>query len=91
MVTKHDMLLHITLQATQVRQEQILRRHQVTNYKHDCPEVLIILRHRHQLVQVKQFYLVTQCMVQIPELSLQLSTEILPNTNPQLCPTFSSD
>ena len=90
-VTKHDMLLHIMLQTMQICKEQILRRHQVTNFEHNCPEVLIILCDRHQLAQVKKLGLATQCMERIPKLSLQLCTKILPRTNPQLCPTFGSD
>ena len=60
----------------QIHQEQILHRNKVTNFQHNCPEVLIVLHYQRQLAQVKEFHLVMQCMVQIPELSLQFSTEI---------------
>ena len=85
------MPLHITLQPTQVREQQILRRHEITNFEHDRPEVLVILRDGQQLAQVEQLSLVPQSMVQVPKLSLQLLTIVLPSTNPQLCPTFGSD
>ena len=81
-VIKHDMLLYIILQTTQVWKEQILHRHQVTNFEHNSSEVLIILRDRCQLAQVKQLGLVPQGMMQIPKLSLQLRTRILPSANP---------
>ena len=71
-VAKHDMPLHITLQSTQVRKQQILRRHEITNFEHNRPEVLVILSYRHQLVQVKQLSLVPQGMAQVPKFSLQL-------------------
>ena len=87
-IAKHDMLLHIMLHAMQVCQKQILCRHQIANVEHDYPEVLVVLCHRCQLAQVKQLCLVAQRVVEVPKLSLQLSTEILPSTNPQLSPTF---
>ena len=65
-VAKHDMSLHITLQSTQVRKQQILRRHEIANFEHNRPEVLVILGNRHQLAQVEQLGLVPQCMVQVP-------------------------
>ena len=43
-VAKHDMPLHNMLQATQVCKQQILRRHEITNFEHNHPEVLVILR-----------------------------------------------
>ena len=43
-VTKHDMLLNVTVQSTQVRKQQILHRHEIANFEHNRPEVLIILR-----------------------------------------------
>ena len=85
------MPLHITPQPTQVHKQQILRRHEITNFEHDRPEVLVILREGRQLAQVEQLSLVPQSMVQVPKLSLQLLTKVLPSTKPQLCPTFGSD
>ena len=64
------MPLHIMLQSTQVRKQQILRRHEITNFEHDRPEVLVILRDGRQLAQVEQLSLVPQSMVQVPKLSL---------------------
>ena len=45
-IAKHDMPLHITLQSTQVRKQQILRRHEVANFEHNRSEVLVILGNR---------------------------------------------
>ena len=42
-VTKHDMALNVTLQTTQVRKQKILRRHEVANFEHNRPEVLVVL------------------------------------------------
>ena len=45
-VAKHDMLLNVTLQSTQIRKQQILRRHKIANFEHNCPEVLVVLGNR---------------------------------------------
>ena len=42
-VAKHDMLLNVTLQSMQIRKQQILRGHKIANFKHNRPEVLIVL------------------------------------------------
>ena len=52
----------------------------ITNFEYDCPEVVVVFAHGHQLAQVKQLFLKTQSVVQIPKLSLQLGAKIL------LCP-----
>ena len=75
----------------QVCKQQILRQHEVANFEHNHPEVLIILGYRRQLVQVKQLGLILQSTVQVPKFSLQLRAEILPSANPQLSPTFGSN
>ena len=45
-VAKHDMSLHITLQSTQVRKQQILRRHEIANFEHNRSEVLVVFGNR---------------------------------------------
>ena len=55
--------------------------HEVPNFKHNSPELLIVPSRRGMLPQVKQAGLVTQGMVQIPEFSFQGVAEILPRTN----------
>ena len=90
-VAKHDMLLNVMLQSTQICKQQILRGHKIANFEHYCPEVLVVFGNQCQLAQVKQFGLLPQCMVQVPKLSLQLLAKVLPSTNPQLSPTFGSN
>ena len=41
-VAKHDMLLNVTLQSTQIRKQQTLRGHKIANFEHYHPEVLIV-------------------------------------------------
>jgi len=63
------MPLHVLLQTTQVRQQQIMGAHYVAYFQHSSPELLIAPSHRGQLPQVKQMGLVAQGMVQITEFS----------------------
>ena len=42
-VAKHDMSLSVMLQSMQVRKQQILHRHEIANFEHNRPEVLVIL------------------------------------------------
>ena len=42
-VAKHDMLLNITLQSTQICKQQILHGHKIANFEHNRPEVLAVL------------------------------------------------
>ena len=67
-VPQHYMALHVLLQSTQICQEQVVGAHEVPNFKHNSPELLIVPSHRGTLPQVKQTGLVTQSMVQVAEL-----------------------
>ena len=44
-VTQHDMPLHILFQSTQVSQQQIMGAHQVPDFQHNGPKLLVITSH----------------------------------------------
>ena len=89
-VPQHHMSLHVLLQPTQICQQQILGAHEVPNFKHNSPELLIVPSHRGPLLQVKQTVLVAQVMVQIVEFSFYCVAKILPRTHTQSCPILVS-
>ena len=71
-VPQHHMALHILLSDhMQICQQQIVGTHEVPNFKHDSPELLVVPSHRGPLPQVKQAGLVAQGMVQIPGIQFQ--------------------
>ena len=80
-VSQHHMALYILLQPTQICQKQIVGAHEVPNFEHNSPELLIVPSHRGTLPQVKQTGLVTQSMVQVAELRFQRMAKVLPCAN----------
>ena len=76
------MALHLLFQPTQLRQEQVMGAHEVSNLQHYGPELFVVPSHRRPLPQVKQAGLVAQGMVQIPEFSFHSVAKVLPRANP---------
>jgi hypothetical protein len=87
-VPQHHVAIHVLHQPTQICQKQIVGAHEVPNFKHNSPELLIIPSHRGTLPQVKQTGLVTQSMVQVAELRFQRMAKVLPCAISQPCPIF---
>ena len=88
-VLQHDLLLHLGLEPTQVRQQLVLRGHHRAHLKDQSMEILIAFSFRATLLKVKQFCLVSQQVANVAELSLNVLTELPPRTHTQHSPSLN--
>ena len=87
-VTKHDLLLHLRFQTTQVCQQNVLARHDILNFQHEATKFLIIFLHRTALLEVKQSSLMPELVMHVLELSLNMRTKIPPSAHTKHSPSL---